>query len=190
VVEVGTIALIGVIITGIGIGIGLYFNIRAINQNTKSRYYQILKDNDERFHQIHSLDKDSDPRTYLMHITNFATHLYQLIDEGICPKNFILPHRSRTLSEALWIIKNATKLEKEFPEYVKFCNDNNLKPEMPSRTRLKGRIDLDSVTSLIFSSDVNKDADIYNCPVCRGMFGTKEEFSKHKKEAKCKPRTS
>jgi len=188
VVEVVTIALIGVIITGIGIGIGLYFNIRATNQNTKSRYYQILKDNEERFHQIQSLDKDADPRTYFMHTSNFATFLYQLVEEGICPKDLIMEYRE-TLGEGLWVIKNVTSLEKEFLKYIKFCEDNKIKPKMPSRSRLKGRINADSVTSLIFSSDENKDADIYNCPVCRSMFGTKEEFSKHKKEAKCKPKS-
>ena len=96
-VEEITIALIGIILTGIGIGVGLYFNIRATHQNTKSRHYQILKDNEERFHQIDGLDKDGDPRTYFMHICNFATHLHQLIDYNICPKNLILPQRYRTL---------------------------------------------------------------------------------------------
>ena len=124
-----------------------------------------------------------------MHITNFATHLHELIDKGICSKDLILSNRKITLGEALWIINNATKLEKEFQDFIKFCDDNNIKQKMPSRTRLKGRINTDSVTSLIFSSDENKDADIYSCPLCQGMFGTKEEFSEHKKKAKFKPNT-
>jgi len=185
------IALIAVIITGIGVAIAVFFNIRATRQNTKSQYYQIMKDLEERFHQIRDLTENDLPK-YAMHTCNFAQFMVELIDQKIVPKKMVYPNYQPIFGEALWILNNITnkEIKKDCKEFLDFCNENDIKEERISKSRLsKNKLYSESLSSLIFSSDENKDADIYTCPICRYMFKTKKELAKHKKEAKCKPKS-
>jgi len=177
-VEEVTIALIGLIITAIGIIGALIYNAYNTKQNTKSRYYQILKDLEDRFHKIQDMD-DTAPSSYFMHVVNFAGFMIRLIKEGIIPKDLVFPQYTTIFSESLWIsnlVKDKTKVE----DIIEFCKENNVKEEQPPKRRLQGkRIQTKDFTSLIFSSNPDKEADIYVCPKCRHMSGTKEELKKH-----------
>lgn len=170
---------IGIIIAGISIGAAIAYNAYTVNQNTKARHYQMLKDADDRFGELQNLDKE-DPRNFFAQLTNFGILLVDCVNEGVTPKNLLISRYKRIIGESLWLIKNATKLQEENKEFIEFCKSENIEPVMPSREILsRGRIQTGSLTSLIFSSDETKDADIYNCKKCKMMFGKKDEYKKH-----------
>lgn len=170
---------IGIIIAGFSVGVAIAYNAYTVNQNTKARHYQMLKDADDRFNEIQNLNKE-DPRNFFAQIANFGILLVDCVNEGVTPKNLLIPRYKRVIGESLWLIKNATKTQEENKEFIKFCESENIDPVMPSREIMsKGKFQSDSLTSLVFSTDETKDADIYNCKACKKMFGKKEEYKKH-----------
>lgn len=183
-----SIGLIGVILTGIGVGIAIFFNIRATKQNTKSHLYQIIRDLESRFHEVESIPKEETTK-YLMYSGNYATFIFDLIKLGILEKEVVLEQYTRQLSHGLWIFNNVVtkEIKDSVQDYIKFCNENKIEERKVSEERMKHtKFTNNKLSTLTFSSDEKLNADIYRCPICTKMFGTKDEFSLHIKENSCK----
>ncbi|WP_299290519.1 hypothetical protein [Nitrosopumilus sp.] len=126
--------LLGVIISAGGISGAIFYNALKLKQNTKSQYYQILKDIDERHHQIE--EYYDDPHKQLMHRVNFGQFMKQLIDMKIIPKKFLIQTYKYDFSDALWILNRMEERHRNEPdsiEFVKFCDENNIIESEPDK---------------------------------------------------------
>jgi len=131
-IVIETNALIGIIIGAVGLGSAVFYNALKIKENTKSRYYQILKDLNQRFHEIQDIFDDE--TKFRMHVVNFALTTNQLIDLKIIPKKYVVPSFKFAFSDALWILnrmKNGVKEEEDSQDFIKFCKDNKIKETDP-----------------------------------------------------------
>ena len=124
-----TIALIGTIVTGIGLVVAIYFNIRATQQNTKAQQYTIMKNLIDEFHKVDDLAHTcNDPYDYASKVTNFAKFMRDLIEYKIIEKDLVLPSFQSVFERSLWIFEHD---EDFFMKHVKeFCTANNIKPIM------------------------------------------------------------
>lgn len=144
-VEEVTIALIGLIVTGVGIFIALLFNIKAVQQNTKNLEYQVMKDVFKEFHDIQKIPIER-PSEYIIKINNFSQMILELHLSGIVKKNIIVEGLSALFAEAYWIHNN---MKGEKTEEIKaldsWCDENNIKPVsiVKARTKVMGEITTD-----------------------------------------------
>ena len=134
--ESTVIAIVAVILSGIGITVGFVYNARSIQQNTKTRYYQIAKDLLAKFHHIDDISY-SDPNGYFSATNNFTMFMVTLVAKGIVPKNYILPVFQDTFAESLWIINHTAIPKKMMISVSKFCADNNIQERKLFSERLK-----------------------------------------------------
>ena len=181
------IGLIGVILTGIGVAIAIFFNIRATKQNTKSHLYQVIKDLDDKFHEIENIPRKQITK-YMMYSGNHAGFIFDLVGFGILDKKLVLENYKQRLGCGLWIFNNLVtkEIKDSCKDYIKFCNDNNVKEIEVSEARMSYvKMMNNKLTTLTFSSDASLEANIYRCPICTSMFGTKEEFLIHIKKNSC-----
>ena len=128
-----TNALIGIIIGAVGLGSAVFYNAPKIKENTKSRYYQILKDLNQRFHEIQDIFDDE--TKFKMHTVNFGLTTKQLIDLKIIPKKYVVQSFKFAFSDALWILNRMEKgfeeEEEDTKDFIKFCKDNEIKETDP-----------------------------------------------------------
>lgn len=146
-----TIALIGAILTGIGIIIAIKYNIKAINQNSKNNEYLMTKDFFEKFHEIQNIPED-DVTNYVIKINNFSQMVLDLHLAGIVNKNMITENLITVFREAYWF-HNSIKdgKNKEMEKFDQWCDENKIKPESPTEGR----------TQYIESITREKDSTIY-----------------------------
>jgi len=134
--SIAIFAIIGVIISATGITSGFVYNARSIQQNTRTRYYQIQKDLQKEFHEIMVLKTD-DNKTHTLRLANFAVFLVKLVNRKMMPKEYIFPHYDDVFSQALWIYNYAIiksdreGLKEERKMVEEFCKENNIKEENP-----------------------------------------------------------
>lgn len=130
------ITLIGMLVGAGAIASGIFYNALKIKQNTKSQYYQILKDLHEWFNNIQKNQKDV--TVYRMETTNLGLFIKELIDAKIIPKKYVLQPYKFVFAESVWNIKRMDKRmteEHDTKEFLKFCEENNIKEtESPKRT--------------------------------------------------------
>jgi len=127
-----TNALIGIIIGATGLGSAIFYNALKIKQNTKARYYQILKDLHQKFHEIQDIFDDE--TKFRMHVSNFGFFTKQLIDLKIIPKKYVVQTFKYAFSDALWILNRMDKKfqeEEDSQDFIKFCTDNKIKETDP-----------------------------------------------------------
>jgi len=132
-----TYTIIGLFISIGGLIAVVLYNALKIKQNTKSQYYQVLKDLDKRFHDIQNID--SDGTRYLMNVHNFGHFIKELIDAKIVPKKLVLQPYKILLGETFWIIQHLHlfEQEKDAISFVKFCQDNHIEEKSPPKWTLK-----------------------------------------------------
>ena len=136
--EDGTIifAIIGVIISAIGITGGFVYNAKTTQQNTRMQYYQVLKDVEKEFHEIERFQSE-DIRHHAMRTNNFAVFLIKLINRKMVPKEYIYPQYDTVFQETLWIQKKMMKRNdtlgstKEIEAVEGFCKENNIQEKNP-----------------------------------------------------------
>jgi len=132
------ITLIGILVSAGAISSGIFYNARKINQNTKARYYQILKDLYERFNNIQNNQENA--LVYRMEMTNFGLYIKDIIDVKIIPKKYVLQPLKYVFAESLWTLKRMDKPmidEYDTKDFFKFCEENNIKELKPAEWTLK-----------------------------------------------------
>jgi len=83
--SIGIFAIIGVMISAVGITIGFLYNARSIRQNTRTRYYQIQKDIEKRYHEAMVMyNEDAAERE--LRIINLAIFLIKIVNREMIPK--------------------------------------------------------------------------------------------------------
>jgi len=130
-------ALIGVIISAMGITIGLLYNARSIKQNTRTRYYQIQKDIEKEYHKV-MVENFEDDGIMSVRINNFAIFLIKIVNRKMIPKKHILPYYDDVMGQALYVqdmlkdtLDDRPGLKKEVELLQKFCKENNIEKDEP-----------------------------------------------------------
>ena len=172
-VEEVTVGLIGVILAGIGVIVTLIFNIRATNQNTKTRHYNIIKDLTNKFKEI---NEQKNPINWIAEIVNFASHMRLLDKEKIISKKIFLKNHENIFRWALWTVNNMGINKESHDGLIDFCKKNNIQEEKIPKTISDL---LHGVTNISFSSNANTKSSIYQCPKCSDFFGEQAEFKEH-----------
>ena len=130
-VESVVIAIIAVILSGIGITVGFFYNAHSIQQNTKTRYYQISKDLLDRFQEIENIS-DKKSIEYKSKINNFAFFMILLIKRKILPKEYIFPEYNYIFQNALWVInRESPTIKANLGAVIDFCQKNKIPEEKP-----------------------------------------------------------
>lgn len=150
-----TIATIGVIISAIGITSGFVYNAWSIQQNTRTRYYQILKDVEKEFQEIEILDHKNSV-VHAMRISNFGVFLIKLANRNMIPEDYLYPPYHSIFAECLWIFnhvligKDSITTKEERIILEEFCKKNKIKEENPK---------LDSRPSRLKKLKLNKEKE-------------------------------
>jgi len=132
-----SIALIALIVTGIGIFIALLFNIKAIRQNSKNQQYQMKKDFYEKFHEIQSIPH-SETAEYVTKMTNFALMVWDLHIDGIVKKETITSDLEMIFQHTVWFYTESNiEGQKPDPKFLKWCKENGIVSKKPSRSRME-----------------------------------------------------
>lgn len=123
--------MLGVLVSAGGLGIVIFYNALKVKQNTKSRYYTILKDLHDRFHQIHEANEDEG--LYRAKMLNFALFMEHLIQLNIINKKDIIKQYETVFSQAFWLYKNIDEIDllAGDKEFIKFCEKNKIKEIKP-----------------------------------------------------------
>jgi len=137
-ITIDTFTIIGLFISMGGLIAVILYNSLKIKQNTKSQYYQILKDLHERFHNIQDIQGDG-PK-YIMYVSNFGSFIKELIDAKIIPKKLVVTPYKYLFCETLWIYNRMDKKprqEKDTQDFIKFCQENKFEEKKPPQWAIK-----------------------------------------------------
>lgn len=124
-----TLTIIISLLTAIGVTGGLIFNGLMTRNHNKNQHYQILKELQDEFNKIDSMDQKSNG--YKVHFVNFHEKIAHLGLNRIIP-NEVISYFDGTFPRALLMIKSelvqdATTISK-VPNLILWCKINNFQP--------------------------------------------------------------
>jgi len=184
-VEEISIAIIGLIITGIGLVIAILFNTLAIRSTSKIRHYEIMRNFEEKFHEIQNIDLHKDPLAYPMTLVNWCTFMEQMNKEKIIPIKFLSDY-GNVFGEARWILVNLANFKKEHEtskkQYVDWCKKHGFEEIPTSPQKLDLIQSATKVKTLKISEIPSSKAQLFWCAKCKKFFRTAEDLKKHNDE--------
>jgi len=182
-VEGITVAIIGLTITGIALGVAIFFNTLAIRDGSKIRHYDIMRNFEEKFHEIQDIDLQKDPRTYPIKLVNWCTFMEEMNKEKIIPIKFLKSY-DNVFGEARWIASNILSMKKDNPyqHYIDWCKKHGFVEVKMSSEVLEALDSKLGVPSLKISGTSSSNAQLYWCEKCKKFFRTSKELTKHNDE--------
>ena len=130
-----TIALFGIIFTGIGVIIALIYNKKAIDQNSKNHKYQMTKDFFESYSKIQRIP-ENDTARYLTEQTNFCILVYDLYNADIVDKSIITGHLNSSFEETVWLYQTTGLSDDYTLKFLKWCDENGISAQSPNPIRM------------------------------------------------------